>query len=329
MSDPVLTAMRDAIQIDPGGRGLATDPHDNLFTACPDDFEAACRSIATTAHPALAIFTGFCILNADPPAGETDGPLGALFLAQALTSLGIRMAFFTDAHSVNALEIGLHESGLRNQVPVRTLKPEPYPLSVVGCVENRELELHEETHKTLDDSEVELFQPSHLLALERVGRTHRPDYHCRNMRGVDITKYTGAADASFLLNAGQVDRRSSIGIGDGGNEIGMGKIPREVIRRNIPNGDRIACCVPTDHLIVAGVSNWGAYALAAGVRYLRGVPHDPSLFDPTYERELLELIVRLGPLVDGPTGKQQATVDGLPFDEYAKPLVRLGEILRG
>ena len=38
----------------------------------------------------------------------------------------------------------------------------------------------------------------------------------------------------------------------------MGKIPHETIVKNIPNGDLIHCRVPTDHLIVAGVSNWGA-----------------------------------------------------------------------
>jgi hypothetical protein len=51
---------------------------------------------------------------------------------------------------------------------------------------------------------------------------------------------------------------TTIGIGDGGNEIGMGKIPWEVIRRNIPGGGRIACRVPTSFLLVCGISNWGA-----------------------------------------------------------------------
>ncbi len=54
-----LRAMRDLIQHDVGNRGLARDPHDNLLTACADDFAAACRSIADTAHPQLAIVTGF------------------------------------------------------------------------------------------------------------------------------------------------------------------------------------------------------------------------------------------------------------------------------
>ena len=119
----------------------------------------------------------------------------------------------------------------------------------------------------------------------------------------------------------------TIGIGDGGNEIGMGKIPHETIVKNIPNGDLIHCRVPTDHLIVAGVSNWGAYALAAGIYVLRGVKPPPDLFDPDREREILEVMVREGPLVDGKTGKQEATVDGLSWDEYVKPLIRIREIL--
>src|SRR5579872_2223568 len=83
----------------------------------------------------------------------------------------------------------------------------------------------------------------------------------------------------------------TIGIGDGGNEIGMGKIPHETIIKNITNGDLIHCRVPTDYLIVAGVSNWGAYALAAGIFILRGVKPPPDLFNPDSEREILELIV--------------------------------------
>ena len=56
----------------------------------------------------------------------------------------------------------------------------------------------------------------------------------------------------------QLPHITAIGIGDGGNEIGMGKLPWELIRRNIPHSGLVACRVPTDHLIVCGVSNWGA-----------------------------------------------------------------------
>jgi D-glutamate cyclase len=318
MSDPVLTAMRDAIQIDPGGRGLATDPKDNLFTACPGDLEAACQSVAAleraaqsaerkTDGIAVGVVTGFFIAHGDPPCGETDGPLGALFLARALTSLGVKVTLFTDSFCSDALKIGLAACALESQIVLKTLLPTGEELFRDDAVKDLAL--------------------THLVALERPGPG--PDNCCRNMRGRDITAEIAPAHRLFENADGRAPALTTIGIGDGGNEIGMGKIPRDVIQRNIPNGGLIACRVPTDYLIVAGVSNWGAYALAAGIRYLRRVPHDPTLFDPARERELLEVMVERGPLVDGPSGKRQATVDGLPFEEYAKPLIRLGEILRG
>src|SRR5262245_18953468 len=106
----------------------------------------------------------------------------------------------------------------------------------------------------------------------------------------------------------------------------MGKMPFATVCKNIPGGDVVACRTATDHLIVAGISNWGAYALAAGVMALRSKV-DGSLFDVDRERGLLELLVERGPLVDGVTGQRTATVDGLAFDEYAKPMGRIAQTL--
>ncbi len=96
-----------------------------------------------------------------------------------------------------------------------------------------------------------------------------------------------------------------------------------MIGRNIPRGELIACRVPTAHLIVAGVSNWGAYALAAGIYALRGVTPAPDLFDPEVERRILEVMVAEGPLVDGVLGRQSVTVDGLSWERYAAVLPQL------
>ena len=99
----------------------------------------------------------------------------------------------------------------------------------------------------------------------------------------------------------------------------MGRVPFATVCKNIPNGEVVACRTATDHLIVAGVSNWGAYALAAGVMLFRGKVA-ASLFDAERERALFDVLVERGPLVDGVSGQRTATVDGLTFDEYAKPL---------
>ena len=120
---------------------------------------------------------------------------------------------------------------------------------------------------------------------------------------------------------------ATIGIGDGGNEIGMGKIPWETIRRNVPIGGKIACRVPTDQLIVAGVSNGARFALAAGIALCMGQSLPAELFDPNQERGLLELMVQDGALIDAGTLQPTAMVDGLAFDQYIEPLVKIREIM--
>ncbi len=306
MSAALLDNLRALIQRDVNNRGLARDPHANLFTACGDDFANACRSIAETPQPVLFIVTGFFIPHAQPPCGETDGPLGAIFLAQAGQSLGIKVVLVTDAFCRRALEIGLLACDLKTTVPVLMLPDRRYEGAYRGWLRK-------------------YTEPTHLLALERVGPSF--DDRCRNMHGRDVTEEMDPAHLLFEDAARQMTPLCTIGVGDGGNEIGMGKIPPDVIGRNIPNGERIACRVPTDYLIVAGVSNWGAYALAAGVAILRRQRLPASLFDTERERELLRILVEQGPLVDGVTARQTVTVDDLSFDDYAEPLRRIGELL--
>jgi len=289
MHDPRLNALRDTVQSDVGQRGLAQHPHDNLFTALHDDFAAACHAIADHPAPHIAILTGFYIATADPPCGETDGPLGAIYLARAFVKLGIACEILADGFCCHALEVGIRVAGMDGRVKVR-----PLP--------------------TLPDDEV-----THVIAIERVGPAG--DGRCYSMRGRDITEFMQPVESLFA----ECTRRGivTIGIGDGGNEIGMGRMPLETIERNIPNGRKIACRLATDHLIVAGISNWGGYALAAGITMLRGVSPDPSLTDLDLERRILQAMVDEGPLVDGKTGKRQATVDGVEFAEYANFIVEL------
>jgi hypothetical protein len=285
--DEKLAAILAAVQTDPGNRGLARDPHDSLFTACPGAFAAACRSLAASRGPKVWVHTGFFIPSADPPAFETDGPLGAFFLYRAFEALGGRVAVCGEgpiSKAVWAAQVFIDPHGY-------------------------------------DD--MDYWHPDHLVWVERAGPAADGRYY--TMRGRDITEHHEWVSARYLPP--ESSRCPTIGIGDGGNEIGMGKIPHETIVKNIPNGDLIHCRVPTDHLIVAGVSNWGAYALAAGVYVLRGVKPPADLFDPDRERDILEVMVREGPLVDGVTGKQTATVDGLSWEEYARPLVRIREVL--
>lgn len=293
-TDEKLAAILAAVQTDPGNRGLARDPHDNLLTATAGDFEAACLSIAEHRSPIVALTTGFYIPSATPPAFETDGPLGVVFLQRALLGCNI----LTLPYSEGAVDQTMRPAREMCELPVVDVGAEGW---------------------------------SHTVVIERSGPGAGGRHY--TMRGTDITDHfdtrlTMQFKPPKRKRIGTVlNRGRTIGIGDGGNEIGMGKIPHETILKNIPNGDLIHCHVPTDHLIVCGVSNWGAYALAAGVYVLRRVKPSADLFDPDREREILEVMVREGPLVDGVTGQQTATVDGLTWEEYVKPLVRIREIL--
>lgn len=303
-----IRAIRDPIQTDVGNRGLARDPTDNLVTACPNDLTDACRSIANHAAPRVGIVTGFMIPTVDPPTGETDGPPGALFLAQALTRLGIPCVLLSDASGYDALWAGLELLELSQAVTLVDLPMDLDPAAVF--------------HST---------RPvTHLIAIERSGPSYgfdslAPEHRDRNhtMRGRDITDLTAAA---HLLFEGPRDY-VTIGIGDGGNEIGMGRVPYPTICKNIPNGELTACRTATDHLIVAGVSNWGAWALAAGVMLMKGSV-DVSLFEADRELKLLKHLVEHGRLVDGKLGQKAASVDGLTFQDYVKPLVQIGDLLR-
>ncbi len=305
-ADEKLAAILAAVQTDPGNRGLARDPADNLFTATAGDFQAACQSIVTYPQPRLQVVTGFIIPSVEPPTFETDGPLGAVFLARAMACCGVSVLMLADHNCGRCFEPGLSAAGVADRDVVRNVPHDDA--------------LHGPWLKANG-----LGPATHVVGLERPGPASNGCYH--TMRGRDITDLMLPAHHLFVPGEGKTLSWTTIGIGDGGNEIGMGKIPHETVVRNIPNGDLIHCRVPTDHLIVAGVSNWGAYALAAGVFVLRGVTPPADLFDPDRERQILEVMVREGPLVDGVTGQQTATVDGLTWDEYAAPLIRIREIL--
>jgi hypothetical protein len=117
-----------------------------------------------------------------------------------------------------------------------------------------------------------------------------------------------------------------LAIGDGGNELGMGKVINNIINNpKISNGEKIGCVVAADHLIAASVSNWGGYALAAAVALAHTQKTNNSKEEdaakwiercvPSEQEEiaLLDRCVAAG-CRDGVSGKMEATVDGMPLE---------------
>ncbi len=118
---------------------------------------------------------------------------------------------------------------------------------------------------------------------------------------------------------------TTIGIGDGGNELGMGAIPWEVLVDTL-GGDvagRIVCRAAVDHLLLAGVSDWGAYALALSTAVLRGARSEAAAWTAAGQAALIRRLVDRAGTVDGVSGQSTATVDSLELDVYLAPLVEM------
>jgi hypothetical protein len=203
-------------------------------------------------------------------AGETDGPPGALAIGQALARMGVQVVYLTDRH---------HEQLFRaiGAEPLIRFRPEL----------------------------LEQDSFSHLLAVERPGRARDRNYY--NMRGEEITPLVEPVDQLFL----EAESRGTltIGIGDGGNEVGMGRVFRGVTRA-VEHGAKIASTVPTDYVVVSGVSNWGAYGLVGALSVICGQDLLPS------GEQIRESVMRLvgAGAVDGLSGRAEPSVDGLPLE---------------
>ena len=156
-------------------------------------------------------------------------------------------------------------------------------------------------------------QPSILVSVERCGLT--ADQRYLNMSGDDITDYTAKIDYLFL------GRKDTLGIGDGGNEIGMGNLARYIPAvETLPPKPALA---PVEKLVIASVSNWGAYGVVAGLSWLVRRNLLPS---PEWEKDLINELVA-GGAVDGFSGQRRSAVDGFDLEDNAWALVELHRAL--
>jgi len=242
----------------------------------------------------VLIVTGFVIKDAST--GETDGPLGAVSLAGALEQLGKNALFITDMYSANMLKKCAEVRGVNG--PIETV--------------------NNDINRWYSQKLLKIYKPSHIIAVERPGKAM--DGKCYSMRGEDLSDIVPIMDTLFEEAAKM--GITTIGIGDGGNEIGMGKI-RSYVVESVPMGETICASFASDYLIAAGVSNWGAHAMAAALSILaeRNLLHNINI-----EIEMLRSLVEAG-AVDGCTKKRTMTVDGLSLEENLKVFLALKDIV--
>ena len=237
-------------------------------------------------HPGdVVITTGFYILMTGTP--ETDGPPGAIAIGRALEILGRRVSYVTDSFCYQALKECLGEDG----------KVIDFPIADVETSQKHASQLLAE------------LKPALLISIERCGRTKDDTY--LNMRDRDVTPQTARVDYLFESDI------PSVGIGDGGNEIGMGNLAEFIPGiEPLPDNPTIS---KVERLIVASVSNWGGYGLVAALSRLTGRNLLPTA---EHETKLIERLVEIG-VVDGTTGEAVPTVDAFSPDENAQVLEQL------
>ena len=284
-----INEISSIIRRDPGARGIIPLIKENSLWKASESLINSER---------ILILTGFCVL--DPMIGETDGPPGALSLACALKGMDKDVLLTTDRYSKPMMEASI----VSNVFPYR-----------IESVPEHPVEIEKYVQETLEH-----FRPSHVIAIERPGRAI--DGHSYSMRGERLDPIVPQLDEFFNIKNALNYHYTRISIGDGGNEMGMGKYYHE-ISTSLKIGKKVGSTTTSDLLIPAGVSNWGGYALAAVISILQ---NRNLVQSPVEEIEVVRKMVEAG-AVDGVSGKCQATVDGLSIQEYLTALEAIYQLV--
>ena len=240
----------------------------------------------------VGILTGAAVPE-HMPKGENDGPFGAVVLAKALTAIGHTVTIVTDPDPADAIHglIAWYELDVA--------------VEIFGLDER---ERQAAFGETLDA----------LVTIERLGGNANGKLH--GISGVNRDAFRVNFDS--LVNAMNALGKITIGIGDGGNEIGFGKIYDTLVAEmpGLHNAEKTACgggifsVVPTGTLVIGSTSNIGAYGVCAALAMLK---KDASLcHTPENEVALHYIGVGLG-MSDGGTGAIIADCDGIPAETNA------------
>jgi hypothetical protein len=270
---------------DAGGRGLA------VLAGAGDLLPAAAELLG---GQRVVLATGFCIRAA--LIGENDGPPGTLALADALRQLGKEVVLLTDEHSAGLLAAGAAAYASAYPTVILSLAPDAAQQQIAELVAS--------------------FAPTQAVAIERPGSA--PDGHRYSMHGEILDDLVPATDSLLAPPGGRNYR--TIAIGDGGNELGFGSL-RAALKQQVHRGELIFCSTAADHVIPAGISNWGANALVATLSLLAG---RLLLRPPAHEYAVLQALRAAG-AVDGCTREPALSVDGVAWESYATTLAEIYE----
>ena len=306
------------ITVDVGGRGVV----DKLYRAVRALFPKPLVLTAAERLQSALLNTDIVFVTTgwpdrgtvDPTIAETDGLSGAAVLARALhRAFGVIPVFLTEEQLVPGLCKVINSAGFKVLSTEAALRARyskgPIHAAIVLPFPIPKPEAQREAKHLIDS-----YSPGAIIVIEKGGMNENGVIH--SCRGEETTETIAKADQ--LISEAQGRGIFTLGIGDGGNEIGMGliheeaeKVLAEEVGRTAPGG--FAPSTSTDALVVASVSNWGAYGIAACLAALRG---NRDIFHcEAVERRILESCAQAG-FIDGVTGYVEGSVDGIPMDVH-------------
>lgn len=197
---------------------------------------------------------------------ETDGPVGAAIIARALEeAYGIVPILAMADNMEHFGVVALRSAGLIVSDLDKALlsKPGP-PMASVGAVIS--IPTDRSVISKYSQSLLDKINPIALISIELPGANSEGMYH--NVTGRIVPEH-------LVIKADEIFREATsrgiltIGIGDGGNELGMANATESIIKY-LKDGNKIAPSTKVDHLIVSCISNWGALGFAACIAAVSG-----------------------------------------------------------
>ncbi|MCK9511200.1 MAG: DUF4392 domain-containing protein [Pigmentiphaga sp.] len=236
----------------------------------------------------------------DPPAmiTEADGPVGAALLGRALAAgLGATPVFLTEVTNMPRMAELVRATGLE-VVDVDLARTTAFKAAIAP------LPIDDGNARRLAPELMRDLNPAAMVCIEKPSPSDKGTFHVGS--GVDVSSLVGKVQ--HYVHAARDAGVFTIGIGDGGNEAGMGRIHSDVCEI-VSTGKIIGTVLETDVLIVSAIANWGAYAIEA---CLAAALHLPEVLHPTaVERRVMDAAARTG-MIDPMSGLAQGWVDGTP-----------------